>query len=238
MLTRTFIHIPRISTKSEEKLWKSGITDWEKAKSTEMAAHIDESLQALETQDHRYFAEVLPKKEHWRCYRHFRPCFLDIETTGLSKHRNQITVVGLYDGEDTHILVHGKNLHTLPQLLLRYNMLITFNGIMFDVPFLQHNFPDADFSHLHIDLRFMLRRLGYSGGLKKIEKDLGISRGEDIADVDGRQAVRLWKKYQRGDQKALTTLMEYNRADVVNLKTLMEIAYPRMEQLALSCLSE
>ena len=40
------------------------------------------------------------------------------------------------------------------------------------------------FTPAHIDLRFLLRRIGYRGGLKKIEKELGISRAHDISDLN------------------------------------------------------
>lgn len=75
----------------------------------------------------------------------------------------------------------------------------------------------------------MLKKLGYSGGLKKIEKELGLVRGEEIEGVDGYEAVRLWKAYQWGDKAALDTLVEYNTADIVNLKPLMEMGYREMK---------
>jgi uncharacterized protein YprB with RNaseH-like and TPR domain len=81
----------------------------------------------------------------------------------------------------------------------------------------------------HIDLRFLLKRLGYAGGLKKIEKDLGIGRETEINGMDGYEAVRLWQAYQWGDDTALKTLIRYNRADIVNLKPLMEIGYREMK---------
>ncbi len=41
--------------------------------------------------------------------------------------------------------------------------------------------------------------------------------------MDGYQAVILWWRYCRqGDQRALATLLEYNKEDVVNLKALKE----------------
>jgi hypothetical protein len=41
--------------------------------------------------------------------------------------------------------------------------------------------------------------------------------------MNGWDAVLLWQRYQHyGDQKALATLLEYNREDVMNLKVLRE----------------
>ncbi|RLM48905.1 ribonuclease H-like domain-containing protein, partial [Halorubrum sp. Atlit-28R] len=48
----------------------------------------------------------------------------------------------------------------------------------------------------------------------------GIDR--DRPDISGRDAVRLWREYERGDESALDTLVSYNREDTVNLERLME----------------
>ena len=46
-------------------------------------------------------------------------------------------------------------------------------------------------------------------------------RDEQVKNVDGFEAVRLWRRYQRGDEKALETLLIYNKEDIVNLKFLL-----------------
>ena len=61
--------------------------------------------------------------------------------------------------------------------------------------------------------------------MKRIEKELGIQRDNEIAEVDGYQAVKLWKQYEKGNDEALNTLIAYNLADVENLKVLMELAF-------------
>lgn len=52
-----------------------------------------------------------------------------------------------------------------------------------------------------------------------------MKRPKRLADIDGFEAVRLWRKYCRGDKAALKLLIDYNREDVVNLKTMMEQIY-------------
>ena len=80
-------------------------------------------------------------------------------------------------------------------------------------------------NHAHIDLRYLLRTLGYAGGLKACEKQLGLDR-EELSGVDGYCAVLLWNDFIRQrNVKALETLLAYNVQDVVNLETLMVIAY-------------
>jgi uncharacterized protein YprB with RNaseH-like and TPR domain len=67
--------------------------------------------------------------------------------------------------------------------------------------------------------------LGFKGGLKGCERQLGLDRG-DLKDIDGFFAVLLWGEYQRtGDQKALDTLLAYNIQDTINLENLIVTAY-------------
>ena len=101
---------------------------------------------------------------------------------------------------------------------------MTYNGKSFDVPFIRNDLG-ISIEHAHIDLRYVLGSLGYRGGLKACEKKLGIDRG-NLVDVDGYFAVLLWRDYRRGgNRRALDTLLAYNVLDVVNLETLMIIAY-------------
>jgi uncharacterized protein YprB with RNaseH-like and TPR domain len=74
-----------------------------------------------------------------------------------------------------------------------------------------------------------MARLGFKGGLKKIEPRFGIHRPEEVDGMDGYMAVLLWQRYQRGDKGALDLLLSYNREDVVNLEVLMDAAF-RMER--------
>jgi len=100
----------------------------------------------------------------------------------------------------------------------------SYNGKSFDIPFLEQYF-NIRLDHAHIDLRYILYSLGYRGGLKGCERQLGIDRG-DLTDIDGFFAVLLWGEYQRtGDQKALDTLLAYNIQDTINLENLMVTVY-------------
>ena len=75
------------------------------------------------------------------------------------------------------------------------------------------------------------RSIGLSGGLKNIEKCLGIARDGEGKDVDGKEAVRLWKRYKRKNEKnALQKLIEYNKKDIRNLEPLMEHVYSSKKQ--------
>ncbi len=167
----------------------------------------------------------------WRVFNEFRDraVYLDIETSGMFMGADEITVIGLYDGMNVHTFVNGQNMAEFEQVIASYDLVITFNGSSFDLPFIRQSFPGISLPPGHIDLRFFLKRLGYKGGLKHIEKEFGISRDLAIEGMDGYDAVRLWMAYQWGDRTALDLLIQYNTADIVNLKPLMEKGYEMMK---------
>ncbi len=169
-----------------------------------------------------FFAQALDSDLYWRLFPDFRDtiAYVDIETTGLSKDYNEITTIALYDGKDVHTYVNGKNLMQFKTDIQKYKMIVTYNGRAFDVPFIERFFS-IKLDHAHIDLRYLLQRLGQTGGLKAIEQRLGIDRGA-LRSVDGFFAVTLWHEYKRKQNiKALETLLAYNCADVVNLEHLL-----------------
>ncbi|MBA3011457.1 MAG: ribonuclease H-like domain-containing protein [Proteobacteria bacterium] len=234
MLINTFSHIPGIGPSTEKKLWNDGIRTWADAlqkpgaagkKAFAVQKGIHTSMDHLEKKDAKFFEDLLPASQHFRFFPEFRGscAFLDIETTGLSIG-STITTIALYDGSTIRYYVQGKNLGNFIKDIQQYQVLVTYNGKTFDLPFIQEYF-NCRLPHAHIDLRYILKSLGIGGGLKKCEKTLGIDRGE-LDGVDGYFAVLLWKEYQKTkNPKALDTLLAYNIEDVINLETLMIKAY-------------
>ena len=150
--------------------------------------------------------------------------YLDIETTGLESWQNEITTIALYDGETIFTYVNGRNLDDFKENIMKHQVIITYNGKCFDIPFIK-SYLGISLNQVHIDLRYLLASLGFKGGLKGCERQLGIDRNE-LADIDGYFAVLLWDDYVRNNnQKALETLLAYNIQDVVNLEALMVISY-------------
>lgn len=244
MLKSTFLHVPGVGRLTERGLWESGIRTWENFLDSEnvcmtstrrkfIEGYVRKSIECCEKGNYKFLEETMPPAAHWRAYRELarkgKCCFLDIETTGLSRY-DRITMIGLYDGKESRTFVRGKNLEDFPEAAEKYKMVVTFNGKCFDIPFIRGEIPQADMDMFHVDLRYELGKLGYSGGLKRIEKTLGIERSEETRGMDGFEAVCLWKRYRRGDREALKLLADYNREDVVNLKQLMEFAYRRMKE--------
>lgn len=247
MLNNTYIHIPGVGKSLEQKIWAQGIHTWEEflemeekipiplARKARIREEIKKSSERLASKDYCFFSQCLPSAEHWRAYPLFSDsvAFVDIETTGLSQRRDKITVVGIYDGREPKTYIKDINLDDIVEEFSKYRLLVSFNGARFDLPFIKSEFPEIEFDQLHIDLMYPLRRIGYSGGLKNIERLLGISRSEDTEGITGFDAVRLWKQYERGDQEALDILIKYNNEDIVNLKTIIELTYPKMVEKTL-----
>jgi predicted nuclease with RNAse H fold/dephospho-CoA kinase len=140
--------------------------------------------------------------------------FLDIETTGLSHYYDEITVIGWTIGGKASTLVKGGDPAQLFHDTARAKALVTFNGIRFDKRFLIQEFPRIALPSIHIDLMYLCRRVGLTGGQKAIERELGLDLRSGFADVDGFAAVLLWHRYLRGDLDALSQLVRYNRADI------------------------
>jgi uncharacterized protein YprB with RNaseH-like and TPR domain len=153
--------------------------------------------------------------------------YLDIETTGLTPDNCQITVVGIYivGGEKSEIIqLIGDDItaERLMSSLHGVRTLHTYNGSRFDLPFIDaRHRVDLSREFEHIDLMFHCWQRNLYGGLKSVERQLGINR--NLTGVNGLEAIRLWWAYiNDNDDNALKTLLEYNKEDVVNLKSLKE----------------
>ena len=153
--------------------------------------------------------------------------YLDIETTGLSPSNCMVTVVGIYicNGDDTKVTqLVGKDITTdsILETLNGVGKIYTYNGSRFDLPFI-HRCLGVDLNRIfpHRDLMYNCWKKNLYGGLKAVERQLGIERR--LKDMNGYEAVRLWWKYVDSfDLEALNKLLEYNKEDVVNLKVLKE----------------
>jgi uncharacterized protein len=70
----------------------------------------------------------------------------------------------------------------LKKELSRYKLILSFNGSSFDLPFLEKKYPGLIPKVPHIDIRHLCARTGLIGGLKNIEKQLGIKRGNKVVE--------------------------------------------------------
>ncbi|MFB6166700.1 MAG: ribonuclease H-like domain-containing protein [Candidatus Nanohaloarchaea archaeon] len=237
-LVNSFVLAPGIGRDKEKRLWEEGFHEWGELEENGVISgsdydRVDEFLEKarrnLEVGNPHFFHHNLPGDGEWRLYRDFEDeaAFFDIETTGLEHRKNVVTTVSVHRRGETRTLVRGKDLDasTLEEELSTASVLVSFNGKRFDVPFLEKSFG-LDIEKPHLDLMYPLRRMGYTGGLKAVEEELGLDRD---SDVDGKEAIRLWKRYERdGDESALERLVHYNRLDAVNLRELAEKVHSMM----------
>ncbi|MFO8015974.1 MAG: ribonuclease H-like domain-containing protein [Candidatus Woesearchaeota archaeon] len=235
MIRNSFIFLDRAGLRTEQKIWAQGIEGWDdflerknvrgiRSRKRYYDRQIREARKSLYSMDSGHFRKVLPQGEAWRLYPFFREdaVFLDIETAG---YYGNITVVGLYDGIDTKMMIRGINLDrkALKDELSKYKLIVTFNGSSFDLPVIERYFQGVIPHVPHIDLRHVCSRIGLKGGLKKIEQDLGISRLPELKHVTGEDAAELWRVFRAtGDEYYLDLLIKYNEEDIINLKAIAE----------------
>jgi uncharacterized protein YprB with RNaseH-like and TPR domain len=241
MITESFIFLPGVQGRTEMRLWEQGISTWDHlldAKSIPFVSaerllfwkgRIRQAQALLERDGAQAFARLLGARHTWRIYDQImeNPRFVDIET---SEYKNDVTVVGVSDGEFYQAFIKGRNLDSasLRRAFAGASCIITFNGSSFDLPILDRNFPSALPDVPHLDLRHICSQAGLYGGLKRIEKHLMISRPATIREKTGADAIMLWYRHVLGDEEALNELVDYNAADTLNLAPIAEQVIPAL----------
>ena len=173
-------------------------------------------------------------------------CFLDIETTGFSRTYDTIYLIGLvYYTNDTvmarQYLASRRQdeallLKEALEFLSGFDTLITYNGDMFDLPFIRERArllrqwtPEAagkaDLVR-SVDLMRRYRRHQKFFGwpnmkLKTVESCLGIGREDPF---DGGQLIDVFDEYEKTqDPRLEKTLLLHNYEDIVNLRDLLKV---------------
>ncbi len=241
MLERTFLHIPGVGPKRELALWRAGLDSWERflARGPSLAPRqvwglgrpvIERSLAALAAPHGlNELAAMIPPSEHWRFFpRYGRAAYLDIETGGEAGEWGGVTVVGVWDGRSLRQYLAGRDMQELDHALMDFELVVTFGGSGFDLPVLRSVFPRLRLPPVQVDLRWLLKRIGLTGGLKRIERRLDIGRSQPVQGLGGYDAVRLWAEHQKGSAEALSLLLEYNAYDCVNLEPLLKLGVERL----------
>jgi uncharacterized protein YprB with RNaseH-like and TPR domain/predicted nuclease with RNAse H fold len=236
LLPETFVHIAGIGRKTEWRLWQSGVATWDDLRTTSFGFRpgvleaLEDSAQALQDEDVDYFFSALPPRDRWRTFSDFGRRFVavDIETTGMSVY-DQVTVIGIEHEGVYRTFLRGSNLEEAAELINDADGLITFNGTLFDLPFIRRTFPEVELPVAHVDLRFLSRRVGWAGSLKTVEQLAALRRADGLADISGYGATVLWSCFDHdGDQAALEKLVLYNAADTCVLRPLAELVTDRL----------
>lgn len=252
MLENSFIHLPGIGADTEAKFWAQGLRTWDQLtenlnevfsarKAQSIAEALEESRAAIESGEFGYFQGRFKGAEMWRVLPALldhessaQIAYLDIETTGLGfpPQCKSTTIAVYYQGELFLEHDHSRKKTLLKEIDAEAKCLVTFNGGTFDLPFLRREFH-LDFRQAHVDLRYWMNKHGRRGGLKAIQKAFPEVRQRESMDIDGFDAVRLWKLHERGVPNALETLLTYNAEDTVVLEQLVYCAL-ELEREALS----
>ncbi|MEJ5187131.1 MAG: ribonuclease H-like domain-containing protein [Candidatus Geothermincolales bacterium] len=145
--------------------------------------------------------------------------YLDVETD----RNGRLTVIGLYHKQAGIVQLVGDEISrkNLLSALPASGRLFTYNGHCFDLRCIRCQLGLNLREMFHsVDLRWICHERGLTGGLKAVERALGIRR--ELPDMDGYRAMVLWEEYRRGDLEALWKLLLYNREDVMNLIPIKE----------------
>jgi len=186
----------------------------------EVRAAAEKSLRAMRAGDVAFFTSRLPAAEQWRVLAQWfdRASYFDIETSGLAVDSIVTLVCCFHDDQPLHFLA-GENLDDFLELLESVKLLVSFNGTSFDVPRVLDRFHIPELPCPHVDLRWLCHHAGWRGGLKKIEREVGLRRPPDLDGLGGAEAVWLWEAWsEKGDARARRTLERYCSADTAMLK--------------------
>ena len=191
----------------------------------ELPKNIEENLIVSSGMNYvEFIFNALKPKEQWKIFPYCmnETCYLDIETTGLSKTNDYITTVVIHSPSGTYTFINGINLDKLPETINKFKCLVTFNGKCFDIPFIESKL-NTKITIPHLDLRYiLLDTLNMKGGLKSCEIQLKMPPRE-IEEVSGCVAPRLWAEYKNdGNNSSLQKLLAYNFEDSVRLEWIMK----------------
>jgi len=172
-------------------------------------------------------------------------CFLDIETTGFSRLYDSVYLIGIavYVDGAFHIKQflaeelkdEGALLRRTLAVLTRYQKIVTYNGDMFDLPFLKERcyrflrdpaLAEALGRIESVDLFRQFR--GYRSlfgwpdlKLKTVEASLGMERRDAF---NGGQLIDVFHEYAlTGDERLESLLLLHNYEDVQNLCGIVKV---------------
>lgn len=153
--------------------------------------------------------------------RHFsRAAFFDIETDGLGEHA-AVTMIAVLLDDRVDVLTRGEDLDEFLVRIETADLLVSFNGATFDEPKLLNHFRIPNLPKPHLDLRKVCKARGITGGLKQIEKRIGLIRPADIVAMTGEDADWMWRAWRKdGDAGLRAKLYRYCAADVIALRHL------------------
>jgi uncharacterized protein YprB with RNaseH-like and TPR domain len=170
-------------------------------------------------------------------------CFLDIETTGLSRKYNQIYLIGMvyFDIENNswrltqifidHINEEKQLLENFNELIGNFNLCITYNGDSFDLPFIKYRAKNYGIRSKILDINSfdIYRKIRNNNSylhlknlkLKTIEESLGIYRKDEYS---GKDCINFYYEYMKTKDPILKQrIIKHNYDDLYYLLDIVKI---------------
>ena len=178
-------------------------------------------------------------------YAGFRIAFYDIETTDLGALMGRVLAISIVD--EFGVLTHrtyadfpGKNILDDSGLidwfleeLEQYDMVVTWNGKLFDQPFINARAlkglvvpPRGGNSMMHLDLMYVFKGAKVRFGSAKLDN---VARALGVANQKTPLDFLTWEKASVGDMDALALVQEHCDADVRTMRDVF--AYPGVKRL-------
>jgi uncharacterized protein YprB with RNaseH-like and TPR domain len=168
---------------------------------------------------------------------------LDIETTGFSRDKCSIILIGIIIKTNNNLIstqIFCESLYEEKEMLLHLKdtlssldefFLITYNGYSFDIPFINNKFKKYNIDYQIENIyNFDIYRLIRANkkllnleryNLKSIEKFLGIERKDTIS---GKDSVQLYFEYLKTKNiKILNKILLHNQEDILYLLQILKI---------------
>lgn len=179
----------------------------------------------------------------------------DIETTGLNSNYCKVILIGILFNQDNKTVIkqffanteddEKELLLTFINNIKNYQNHITFNGLTFDIPFLntrlkKHNIDFSLSKNNDIDILKLIKpfkeKLSLSDcKLKTIEKYLGIHREDTIS---GKESVDLYKNYSvNQDIDLKEKILLHNYEDIYYLGIIFKIKDILKHKLNILCIT-
>lgn len=170
-------------------------------------------------------------------------CFIDIETTGLSRKNNMIYLIGLlYFNVDSNTWIlkqyfansmdkEAQLLNTFISDIFSFDKLITYNGDSFDLPFINHRLAHYNIdTFINLSKSFDLYRVIRQNRqyldlenlkLKTIEESLGFFRKDMYSGFD---CIGFYHNYTNSKNPVLRdNILKHNYDDLVHMLDIMII---------------
>jgi uncharacterized protein YprB with RNaseH-like and TPR domain len=206
-------------------------------------SQLSDEMATLSARFHTHLLDPESPLHHWLPLRHstipFEPehlLFLDLETTGLSN--SPLFLVGAMVWENGDLTVkqyfardfseEAAAIAHFSRLVENRSFLVTFNGISFDVPYLNQRaatfgLPRPPFAS-HLDLLLLGRRIwGRRFGNCKLQTlEHHVCGRQRTGDIPGREIPAAYRAFvQTGNAWQVAAILEHNRLDLITLADLM-----------------